>query len=85
MKANEADTQSFSDAIDQMNQGLEDIIEIYNNLEEDVPVIHFDDEVLAHIEKAKQKFGEDAVDQKLNAIVKEMLSWLPLDDEATES
>jgi len=80
MKANSKESQAFSDAIDSVNNGMETIINFYNELEEDEPLIKFDDAVIDEIMKAKGKYGNDFVNQKINNLVKEMLSWLPLDD-----
>ncbi|MGV3489210.1 MAG: atypical membrane-integrating protein (Mistic protein) [Tuberibacillus sp.] len=86
MKANNKESQAFSDAIDSVNSGMETIINFYNELEEDEPLIKFDDAVVDDIMKAKEKYGDDFVDNKINSLVKEMLSWLPLDqgDQAEE-
>ncbi|GGE44647.1 hypothetical protein GCM10011391_24340 [Pullulanibacillus camelliae] len=80
MKANDQESQLFSDAIDAINNGMEDIINLYNALEEEQQLIQFEESVVAHIEKAKAKYGEAFVDQKINTVIKEMLDWLPLDD-----
>ncbi|MFC4619109.1 atypical membrane-integrating protein (Mistic protein) [Camelliibacillus cellulosilyticus] len=80
MKANEKDSQTLSDAIDQVNEGMEAIVELYNNLEDDRPLIRFNADVMAALEKAKEKYGDDFVDEKINSMVKEMLGWLSLDD-----
>lgn len=80
MKANEKDSQTLSDAIDQVNEGMEAIVELYNNLEDDRPLIRFNANVMATLEKAKEKYGDDFVDEKINGMVKEMLGWLSLDD-----
>ncbi|GGH87459.1 hypothetical protein JOD43_003637 [Pullulanibacillus pueri] len=84
MKANNKESQIFSDAIDAINNGMEDIINIYNTLEEDQPLIQFDDAVVQQIEKVKQKYGNEFVDKKINTVVKEMLDWLPLEDTEDE-
>lgn len=74
MKATEIERKSF-------DKSLDGILELFNNLEEDVPIIHFSDDVIENIERAKEKYGEDTVHQKINAIVGEMLSWLDLEEE----
>lgn len=79
VKANQKETKILSDAIDKVTDGLDTVIEIYNELESDKPIINFSDEVLGDLTKAKQIYGEKYVDQKINAVVKEMLSWLPLE------
>ena len=84
VKANEKESQVFSDAIDAINNGMEDIINIYNNLEGDRPLIDFDNDVIKQIEMAKAKYGDAFVAKKINTVVKEMLDWLPLNEEDTE-
>ncbi|RYG71578.1 hypothetical protein EU245_13580 [Lentibacillus lipolyticus] len=73
MKASELETKRFDNALDE-------ILDLYNNLERDEPVIQFKDEVLENIERAKLKYGTDMVNEKINTVVHEMLSWLELDD-----
>lgn len=80
MKANENDYKRYSDAIDQMQQGNEAMIDLFNEMEGDRELIGFDDKVVEQIEKAKVRFGDDAVNQKINIVVGEMLSWLDLED-----
>lgn len=80
MKASGKENQAFSDAIDSVNNGMETIINFYNELEEDEPLIKFEDEVAEEIAKVKEKYGAEFVDQKINTLVKEMVSWLPLND-----
>ncbi|QKY68642.1 hypothetical protein [Lentibacillus sp. CBA3610] len=77
MKASELETKRFDKALDE-------ILDLFNNLEEDKPVIQFDAEVLENIERAKIKYGSDMVDEKINTVVHEMLSWLDLDEVQTE-
>ncbi|WP_090233752.1 hypothetical protein [Lentibacillus halodurans] len=73
MKATELETKRFDKALDE-------ILDLFNNLEEDKPVIQFDADVLENIERAKIKYGSDMVDEKINTVVHEMLSWLDLED-----
>ncbi|MDN4072423.1 atypical membrane-integrating protein (Mistic protein) [Fictibacillus terranigra] len=80
MKLNKKSKKLYSDAIDRMQEGLEAMIDLYNEAEEDVPLIQFEKEVQQEIEKAKEKFGSSFIDGKINAIVKEVLSFLPIDD-----
>lgn len=79
MKANHEEGQIFSDSIDLINNGIEAIINLYNELEPDQPLIQFDQEVLQKIGKLKEKYGNGFVDKKINAVVKEMIDWLPVD------
>ncbi|WP_404452094.1 atypical membrane-integrating protein (Mistic protein) [Virgibacillus necropolis] len=80
MKANENDYKKYSDAIDQIQQGNDAMIDLFNEMEGDRELISFDDKVVDQIEKAKVKFGNDAVNEKINTVVREMLSWLDLED-----
>ena len=73
MKANDYETKRFDKALDE-------ILDLFNNLENDEPIIDFNDDVLELIEKAKKKYGIEQVSGKINTIVEEMLSWLDLDD-----
>ncbi|RHW29441.1 hypothetical protein [Oceanobacillus profundus] len=73
MKANEYETKRFDKALDE-------ILDLFNNLENDEPIIDFNDDVLELIEKAKKKYGIEQVSGKINTIVEEMLSWLDLND-----
>ncbi|SDI15519.1 voltage-gated potassium channel [Alteribacillus bidgolensis] len=80
MKANENDYHKYSEAIDKIQEGNNAMIELFNELEDDDPLIHFGEDVMENIEKAKKKFGDDVVDEKINTVVREMLSWLDLND-----
>ena len=73
MKANDYETKRFDKALDE-------ILDLFNNLENDEPIIDFNDDVLELIEKAKKKYGIEQVSEKINSVVGEMLSWLELDD-----
>ncbi len=72
MKADEKENSQFSGALDVM-------IELFNNLEEDEPLISYTEENAGLIEKAKAQYGGEAIDKKINNIISEMLSFLPLD------
>ncbi|MUK87999.1 hypothetical protein GMD78_06250 [Ornithinibacillus sp. L9] len=76
MKANDLERKKFDKALD-------DILDLFNNLEDDVPIINFNEEVIENIELAKKKYGDDTIDEKINALVREMLSWLDLEDVET--
>ncbi|WP_449354059.1 atypical membrane-integrating protein (Mistic protein) [Virgibacillus natechei] len=78
MKATEIERKAF-------DKSLDSILELFNNLEEDVPIIHFGDDVIENIEHAKEKYGADMVNQKINTIVREMLSWLDLEEADSDS
>ncbi|MRG85776.1 hypothetical protein [Salinibacillus xinjiangensis] len=73
MKATDMERKRFDKALDE-------IIDLFNNLESDVPIIQYSDEVLENIERAKKKYGEDMMNERINKVVGEMLSWLDLDD-----
>ncbi len=77
MKASELEKKRFDKALDEF-------IELFNNMEDDKPIIHFSDEVLGNIERAKKKYGEEMVNDKINTVVREMLSWLDLEDVEAE-
>ncbi|MFC2949780.1 hypothetical protein [Virgibacillus sediminis] len=82
MKANDEERQRFDKAVDE-------ILDLFNNLEDDQPIIKFGDDVLENIGLAKKKYGDDMVNEKINTVVREMLSWLDLEnvesDEEDES
>ncbi|MDL4843003.1 atypical membrane-integrating protein (Mistic protein) [Aquibacillus rhizosphaerae] len=73
MKATELESKRFDKALDE-------IIELFNNIESDTPIIEFSQDVIDNIERAKKKYGEEMVDEKINKVVYEMLSWLDLED-----
>lgn len=73
MKANDFETKRFDKALDE-------ILDLFNNIEEDEPIIDFNNEVLELIEKANKKYGNEQVSEKINSVVGEMLSWLDLDN-----
>jgi hypothetical protein len=79
MKVNEQEKQALSDAIDKLNEGLDAAIQLYNDAEEDKSLIAFDDDTIQIIENAKNAYGNDQIDERINKIVKEILSFLPLD------
>ncbi|WP_171038045.1 protein mistic [Aquibacillus sediminis] len=72
MKATELESKRYGKALDEM-------IDLYNNIEYDTPIIQFSDDVEENIERAKKKYGDEMVDEKINTVVREMLSWLDLD------
>lgn len=78
MKLNKDENKSLSDAIDQIQDGLNTMIEMYNESEDDKFLINFDDEVVQGILKAKKIFGDETVDKKINTLVHEVISFLPL-------
>lgn len=81
MRAKSDETEKYSDAIDRMQEGLEAMIELYNDMEEDASFIDLEEEVLKDLEKAKQIYGEEYVSKKVNTILKEVLTWLDLEED----
>ena len=73
MKANDFETKRFDKALDE-------ILDLFNNLETDEPIIDFNEDVLELLEKAKKKYGIEQVSEKINSFIGEMLSWLDLED-----
>ncbi len=81
LKVKREESKSLSDAIDRITEGLEKVVELYNESEEDEPLIQFEPKVIETIENAKKVYGTQVVTTKLNNVVKEMLSWLDLEEE----
>lgn len=79
MKLSKETRQKYSDAIDKMTEGLDEMVELYNSAEDEKPMIRFEDEVAKTIEKAKSLYGDQFVDAKINALIKDVLSFVPLD------
>lgn len=73
MKATEEESKKFDKALDVF-------LELFNNLENDTQIVEYSDEVADGIEKAKKKYGTDVVNEKINTVIGEMISWLDLDD-----
>lgn len=80
MKLNENEKKTLSDSIDRLNEGLDDVIQLYNEAEEDKPLIEFDQEVIEAIEKAKETFGDEEITRRINTIIKEIFAFLPKDE-----
>ena len=80
MKVTKDENKKLSDSIDQMQIALDVFIDLYNQSEDDTFYVQLDDEVIDLIQKAKKAFGPKVVNQKVNTIIKEVLSFLPLDD-----
>ena len=79
MKLTEDEKNALSDAIDKMNEGLDVFIQFYNDAEEDKPIIEFYEKTMSAIEKAIDVYGKEAVTEKINSIIREILSFLPKD------
>lgn len=82
MKANEQDYKKYSDAIDKIQEGNDAMIDLFNELEDDVSFIEFDEDVITIIEAAKEKYGGEVIDKKINTFIREMLSLLDLEKES---
>jgi len=80
MKANEQDYKKYSDAIDRIQEGYDDMVELFNELENDTPFINFEPRVIDKIEIAKEKYGDNLIDEKINSVIDEVLSWLELEE-----
>ncbi|ANC78284.1 hypothetical protein ABE65_016350 [Fictibacillus phosphorivorans] len=76
LKYNKEDREKYSEAIDRMQEGLDSMIDLYNEAEDDEELIQYDEEVIAAIRQAKESFGDDFINQKINTIVKEVLSLM---------
>ncbi|PLR66078.1 MULTISPECIES: atypical membrane-integrating protein (Mistic protein) [Bacillaceae] len=77
MKLTDKEKSALSEAIDKMNEGLDVFIQFYNDAEEDKPIIEFTEDTVSAIEKAMDAYGKEAVAAKINAIIREVLSFLP--------
>lgn len=82
VKANEQDYKKYSDAIDKIQEGNDAMIDLFNELEDDVSFIEFDEDVIKTIEAAKEKYGGKVIDKKINTFIREMLSLLDLEEES---
>ncbi|MCM3731246.1 hypothetical protein M3196_06175 [Fictibacillus nanhaiensis] len=76
VKYNKEDREKYSQAIDRMQEGLDSMIDLYNEAEDDEDLIQYDEEVVIAIKRAKETFGDGFIDQKINTIVKEVLSLM---------
>jgi hypothetical protein len=76
VKYNKEDREKYSDAIDRMQEGLDSMIDLYNEAEDDKDLIQYEEDVISAIKRAKETFGSDFIDQKINTIVKEVLSLM---------
>lgn len=81
MRVNKKENKVLSDSIDKIEEGLNSIVELYNHSEEDLPLIKYDDHVIENIEKAKKIYGTEYIDEKINNLVREIISFLPLDEQ----
>lgn len=84
MKVDDKERNQLSQAIDQLSEGLDAFIELYNESVEDKPLLQLTEENEGLLSKAIIKFGGDEVNGKVNKVIAELLEWLPLDDVETE-
>jgi hypothetical protein len=84
LKLNSKENKGLSKAIDQVTEGLDALIELYNESEIDEPILQWTEENVANIKKANEHYGAKVVETKINKIVSEMLEWLPLDEVNSE-
>jgi hypothetical protein len=84
MKLNGKENKELSKAIDQITEGLDAFIELYNDSELDEPILKWSEENISRIQKANEHYGSEVVQTKINKIVSEMLDWLPLDEDEEE-
>ncbi|WP_416655515.1 protein mistic [Bacillus amyloliquefaciens] len=74
MKVTNGEKEQLSNAIDRMNEGLDVFIQLYNESENDEPLIQFEDETADLIRKARDSYGQEQLNEKLNTIIKQILS-----------
>jgi hypothetical protein len=84
LKISEIENQELSKAIDQMTEGLDAFIELYNESEVDAPIIQWTEANVEKLKKANEQFGEKLISKKINNIVNELLELLPLDEDSKE-
>ncbi len=79
MKVNDTEKKTLSVAIDNLNEGIDTFIQLYNEAEDDRPLIVFEEDTIHIIEKAKEAYGTEKIDERINNIIREILSLLPID------
>ncbi|WP_409253216.1 hypothetical protein V1502_04690 [Bacillus sp. SCS-153A] len=84
MKVDDQERHQLSQAIDQLSEGLDTIIELYNESVADKPLLQLTEENEELLSRAVIKFGGEEVNGKVNKVIAELLEWLPLDDVSTE-
>lgn len=75
VKVTDREKEQLSTAIDKMNEGLDAFILLYNESEKDEQLIEFEEETAEMIRQAIEQHGKVSTNQKLNAIIKEILSF----------
>ncbi|KXZ17503.1 protein mistic [Bacillus nakamurai] len=84
MKVTNGEKEQLSTAIDRMNEGLDVFIQLYNESEIDEPLIQFEDETAELVKQARQLYGQEKLNKKLNAIIKQILSISLSEEEQDE-
>ncbi|MCY8916080.1 protein mistic [Bacillus atrophaeus] len=74
MKVTSDEKEQLSAAIDRMNEGLDVFIQFYNESEKDEPLIHLEDDTAKLMKEARELYGQDKLNETLNAIIKQILS-----------
>ncbi|MEW4023882.1 Protein mistic [Bacillus sp. B01(2024)] len=74
MKVTNGEKEQLSNAIDRMNEGLDAFIQLYNESENDEPLIQFEEETADLIKQARDSYGQEQLNEKLNTIIKQILS-----------
>ncbi|ADM39084.1 biofilm formation protein MstX [Bacillus spizizenii] len=74
MKVTSEEKEQLSTAIDRMNEGLDAFIQLYNESEIDEPLIQLDDDTADLMKQARDMYGQEKLNEKLNTIIKQILS-----------
>lgn len=74
MKVTSDEKEQLSAAIDRMNEGLDVFIQFYNESEKDEPLIQLEDDTAKLMKEARELYGQDKLNETLNAIIKQILS-----------
>lgn len=77
MKLNDEEKKQLSTAIDNMNDALDVFIELYNESEEDVSIIEFEDQTIKAIKRAVDAYGKEAVSKKSIQLLQKFSLFLP--------
>ncbi|MCI3985469.1 protein mistic [Bacillus vallismortis] len=74
MKVTSEEKEQLSTAIDRMNEGLDAFIQLYNDSEIDEPLIQLEDDTADLMKQARDMYGQEKLNEKLNTIIKQILS-----------
>ncbi|POM99121.1 protein mistic [Bacillus halotolerans] len=74
MKVTSEEKEQLSTAIDRMNEGLDVFIQFYNESEIDEPLIQLEDDTADLMKQARDLYGQEKLNEKLNTIIKQILS-----------